>query len=249
MKRILTVLMLMVTLLVAASCSSTTERPFMIWMDSYIAVDVNTQQIISTSLYSKQKLSFTPEDIINVQFIGGNNKIVIDQYEITENKDKSTSYYRYDLLLTYKAIEIGKFETIGIKITTTTLPIMSFPIGTWHFDVNETAANVIESWTSVAATSNNVMLPYNYTLVNEAILLTTIQYSKHDSIHDANGLPLEDKIDISKQYESPIVYVRTKINSVVDERNVIDYGNGIYLQSPLSLKEIVEISRTHNQVE
>jgi len=83
----------------------------------------------------------------------------------------------------------------------------------------------------------------------EAILLTSIQYSKDSTFENNNGLPLEDSIDIKHDYSAPFVYIRTKIHSIHENQTQLDYGNGTYLLSQAPAKEVIEISRAHNQLQ
>lgn len=249
MKRIVTIILLFTMLFVIGGCNSeNSDKPFMAWMEAYIGVEVNTEQLIATTLYSKKKLSFQAEDIINMQFIGDQQQLSIQNYEIKEVANSANSYHRYDIMIHYKALEIGQYEAYGIEITTLSMPPMSFPIGTWYFDVDEAPALAILSWSSPGAYSNNEKLPYHYTSANEATILTSIQYSKDSTFENINGLPLEGSIDIKQEYSAPFVYIRTKIHAIHQDQTQLDYSNGIYLQSHAPVKEVIEISRAHNQL-
>ncbi|HIW31707.1 MAG TPA: hypothetical protein IAA29_02875 [Candidatus Paenibacillus intestinavium] len=249
MKRIFTTFLLLNALLILGGCSSgNSDKPFMAWMDAYIAVEVNTEQQIAATLYSKNKLSLQSEDIITMQFIGAQQQLAIQQYRVIENTDPITSYHRYDIIIHYKALETGQYETSGIEITTLSMPTMSLLIGTWHFDVNDAPSEAIQSWNSPGAFSNNEKLPYDYNSSNDATLLTSIQYSKHSTIENKDGLPLAGSIDIKQDYNAPFVYIRTKIHSNHNNLTSLDYGNGIYLLSQAPATELIEISREHNQL-
>ena len=246
MKRIFTIILVLTLFLLGGCSSGNSDKPFMAWMDAYIAVEINTEQQIAATIYSKDKLSFKSEDITTMKFIG-DQQIAIQHYRIIEHTELVASYHRYDMIIDYKALETGQYETTGIEITTLSMPL-SFPIGTWHFDVNEAPAHAIESWNSPGAYSNNEKLPYDYTSTNDATLLTTIQYSEVSTIENKDGLSLVGSIDIKHEYDAPFVYVRTKIHSTHNDQTLLDYGNGIYLLSQAPAKELIEISRAHNQL-
>lgn len=224
------------------------NKSFMAWMDAYIAVEVNTENTITTALYVQGKLPFKLNNIINIQFAGEQDKLEVVKFDITEGNASAKSYQRYDIILKCKANVEGQFEVNSIDIEFSDQPSITYPVGTWYFDVNEAAANVIDSWDSVAAISNNVELPYIYTLINEAAKLSRIQFGLLSSIENENGLPLEGNIDIQNEYSAPIVYIKTKIISTVNQQETIDYGKGTYLLAPLTNQEFVNISQKHNGI-
>jgi len=105
-------------LTIITSCSEkASHSEFFAWMDAYIAVEENVTNSIAVTMFYEEA-PFASTDITNISFIGLQNEVNIEQFQVKQNKQVSLNYSSYVITLDYKALKRGMFQTSGITITT-----------------------------------------------------------------------------------------------------------------------------------
>lgn len=216
-------------------------------MDAYIAVEENVTNSIAVTMFYEEA-PFASTDITNISFIGLQNEVNIEQFQVKQNKQVSLNYSSYVITLDYKALKRGMFQTSGITITTKSKGEVKYPIGKWTFDVDVSDAGNVDSWSSPAVSSNGSKFAYQYSLNNQTGNIKRIYYGKDLFIGTAKRILLSDTINLKDQYTSPVVYIKTKIIFTDTKNDYVNYGKGTYCGALNDAKDIVLKSKDHNKV-
>ncbi|MNO68108.1 hypothetical protein D3C76_589290 [compost metagenome] len=245
---------LVVVLLILAVITSCSEKPkiqnhseFFAWMDAYIAVEEDTTNSIAVTMFF-DKEPYVPEEITNISFIGLQDKVIIDEFRVTQKQQATSNYSSYVITLDYKALEKGIFQTSGITIYMKSKEKVQYPIGTWTFDVDTPDAGNVDSWSSPAASSNENEFAYQYSANNSSGNINKIYYGNGLYIETKKGNELRGIINLKDHYSSPVVYIKSKIIYSDAENDYINYGKGTYCGALHEAEDIILKSRDHNKV-
>lgn len=249
MKKFIVTIFALSLIIMLTSCSKdNSSNEFFAWMDAYIATTSQAEDTIAVTLFFKEK-PFSIEDVINISFLDLDSKDVsISSFDIQESEIPNKKYNSYDIILTYSAGNIGMFKTTGVQINLSNSDkSLFYKIGDWTFDINNEDTELINTWSSPAASSNNKELAYDYTMNAEGAKMTGIYYAPDSFVMSATGLESNGKISLEDYYNSPIVYIKTKINLELDDKRYINYGKGCYCGAlDTTDADIIEMSREQN---
>ncbi|MBA9085627.1 hypothetical protein FHR92_002094 [Fontibacillus solani] len=245
---------LVVASLILTIITSCSEKPkiknhseFFAWMDAYIAVEENVTNSIAVTMFF-DKVPYAPDEITNISFIGLQDKIIIDEFQVTQNQQATSNYSSYVLTLNYKALDRGIFQTSGITINMKSKEKIQYPIGNWTFDVDAPDAGNVDTWSSPAASSNGSEFAYQYSANNSSGNIKKIYYGNGLYIGTEKGIELSGIINLKDHYSSPVVYIKTKIIYFDTENDYVNYGKGTYCGALNEAEEIILKSRDHNKV-
>lgn len=141
----------------------------------YIAIEKNTENTIAVTMFYEGK-TFGKNDVSNIAFIGIDENIIIEGFQIEDLDQTDNKYSSYSITLNYKANEVGIFETSGIIINLTSNKSIEYSIGDWVIDVNEQTTEVIDTWSSPVASSNKNEFPYDYLIIESNYKIKEIHY-------------------------------------------------------------------------
>lgn len=221
---------------------------FFAWMDAYIAAEVDTENILAITLFF-DKEPFEESDIVSISFLDIDKEIVINSFKVDNLGDLNRDYSTYGITLNYSAEEMGVFETSGVKVMLHTDGIIEYPIGKWIFDIGESSEEVVNAWESPAASSNSENFSYSYTVKDSDTLITKVYYGNDRYINNDKGSINSGMIDLSADFSSPIVYIRSKIEVLVDNEYQINYGKGCYCGAMDFTEDEIEISKKQNSIQ
>ncbi len=228
------------------SCSKEeASDEFFAWMDAYLATASQSENIITATLFFKEK-PFKKEDVVNISFLDIEPKdISINSFDIQESGKSNQRYNSYGISLTYLASNTGIFKTSGIQINLTDKSL-SYKIGNWVFDVGSEDSEEIDTWSSPGASSNSKEFTYDYTINEEDTKITEIYFGEDSFIKSTHALGVHGRISLEYYYNSPIVYIKTKILTKKGKEKLITYGKGCYCGA-LASPDIIKISRKQNR--
>lgn len=245
MKKLIIAIISLSSIIMFSGCSKKdSSDEFFAWMDAYIATSSQSENIITTTLFFKEK-PFKKEDVVNISFLDIEPKdISINSFDIQESGKKIQKYNSYGISLTYMTNNSGTFRTSGIQINLTDKS-SSYKIGDWVFDVGSEDSGVINTWSSPAASSNSKEFTYDYTVNVKDAKITEIYFGKDSFVKDAYDLGMNGRIPLKGYYSSPIVYIKTKILTGKGKKELPSYGKGCYCGS-LTSSDILKISKERN---
>ncbi len=217
---------------------------FFAWMDAYIAVEENTPNTIATTLFLED-IPFSKDSVADISFLDISNDVIIDQFWIDDMKQPGGKFFSYAITLEFTAKKINVYETSGIIVTLKSNENIEYSIGKWVIDVNKSNEELVNTWNSPVATANAKILPYDYSL-NPSGKITKIYYGDQLFISNDDGIKDTGSIDISKDYQSPIVYIKTKIIINDNQNESINYGKGTYCGALSLPEEVIIASKEHN---
>lgn len=258
MKR--SIILLLLLLLMLAGCSreapsKTARTDFMAWMDSYVAVEKGeSNRIAATLFFPKGKQPYDAEDIINVSFQGQSDQVLVDKFDISSSQiPPDEKYGSYNMILDYTAHKTGQFRTPGIVVLLSSGQKVTYPVGQWTFDVDQKDSGIVDTWSSPAASTSRTEFAYEYSLKDPKTEILQINYGPQDYIKSDKGLPLQGNINMSSKYDSPIVFVKSKIRGTSAGKPFVSYGKGMYCgalsdSSTNGSEEVIEQSKKHNVV-
>lgn len=245
-KLILTLLALSLILPIPGCSKQETGNGFFAWMDTYMAVGVNSENVISTTLFFKNK-PFAKENVINISFLDlDSSDIIISSYTVNDFKMPNNKYKSYSITLNFTAQNKGIYKTNGLKITLDSSKSIDYIIGDWTFDVDIEEEEVVDTWSSTMASGNNKEFPYNYTLESPDLKMVELLLGEDYSIQNFFGLETEGRLPINDYYNAPIVYIKTKIRLESADKEIINYGKGCYCGALGSSEDLIDISKEQN---
>lgn len=240
------VIIIMIVSVFSSGCSKgQTDKGFFAWMDAYIAAEKDAGNTIAVTMFFENK-PFDEKDVSNISFIDINKDVMIEHYTIEDSGKKDKKYSSYSFTLDYRANEAGVYKTSGILINLASNETLEYTIGDWVFDIGEQNSEVLDTWSSPAATSNKDEFPYDYTVTTPGYVIKEIYYGLDSSL---DGEP-EDKGAIRLEpYSSPFVYIKSKVVLEKDGRSITNYGKGCYcgaMSLPEELPDFIDVSKEHN---
>lgn len=248
MKKSIKIVIICIAMILSISCTKQkTSNEFFAWMDAFIAIEKDIENSIAVTLFFDEA-PFAKEDVTNIIFIDIYDEININSFTIEDMEQTDSEYSSYSITLYYSSDTIGVSETSGIIISLNTNETIEYPIGKWIFDVSEQNEEIVNSWSSPVASSNVNEFPYDYTLIEEGDYIKRIYYDKdlfvtEDLISAKKGI-----IDISNRFNSPIVYIKSKIIVSRNNKEIIDFGKGCYCGAIGFSDEMLELSKQKNNI-
>ncbi len=205
----------------------------------YIAIEKNTENTIAVTMFYEGK-TFGKNDVSNIAFIGIDENIIIEGFQIEDLDQTDNKYSSYSITLNYKANEVGIFETSGIIINLTSNKSIEYSIGDWVIDVNEQTTEVIDTWSSPVASSNKNEFPYDYLIIEPNYKIKEIHYGPNQYIGNE---PESQGVINLEYYSSPIVYIKSKVILEKDGSKIINYGKGCFCGAIGLSEEVITASK------
>lgn len=205
----------------------------------YIAIEKNTENTIAVTMFYEGK-TFGKNDVSNIAFIGIDENIIIEGFQIEDLDQTDNKYSSYSITLNYKANEVGIFETSGIIINLTSNKSIEYSIGDWVIDVNEQTTEVIDTWSSPVASSNKNEFPYDYLIIESNYKIKEIHYGPNQYIGNE---PESQGVINLEYYSSPIVYIKSKVILEKDGSKIINYGKGCFCGAIGLSEEVITASK------
>ncbi len=218
---------------------------FFAWTDGYLASPVNEKSTIALTLFYKNSKPFRASEIINLEFENIKDSIEIISFEISSfNLPDEPGYNAYSIFIDYKPNKIGIFKTNTLILTTKDNTQLKYLFGDFVFDIDKKDSDLISTWESVAASSNNQNFPYTYSSNNNC-KITKIMIGENYFIEDKNGLSFNAKIDLVNISEAPIKIIMSKIIVEHNGEDYISYGKGCYCGAVNAEESILMRSKKH----
>lgn len=233
-------------ILIACSCSKTNKNlGFFAWMDAYIAIEKDETNSIAITLFFEDK-PFSKDDISSIALLDIENDVEVTKFNI-EYSDEEKQYSSYIITLEYLAKSIGVYNTTGVEIELLTGENITYPIGLWTFDVDESSFGAVDSWRSPAVSSNGNEFPYDYSMELSNYKIQKIYFGEN-LYEDGKNVKNKGIITLEEYYSAPIVYIKSKIIVSESDVNIIDYGKGCYCGALDFNEEDMELSRKQNEI-
>lgn len=229
-KKILWYIIIIVSICGCVSTRTLDNSDFFFWMESYIAVPVDsTFQIALTYYYDDKENHLDVNNISSMEFLDISKHVNIQEYSINQmDFGDDNKYMGYSFGLDLKFIDKGNYKTEFVKFNFYDGSEVIYPIGKYFFDIDEpeTTNPVIDTWSSPAASSDDTFLAYAYKCNDLNAVIKEIKYGEL-SIDSAEGIALENKIKL-ENYNSPVKFIKTKIKVKLNDNYTTVYGKGCY---------------------
>ncbi len=217
------------------------------WMDAYIASEVNSENSI-TLTYFFEKEPFSIEDVVAINFSDSNEAISIENYSFSEVQTSKGNLKNRAITIDFVINKVGIYETDGIDLSFNDGTIIYCPVGDWTFDSNESIKEIVNTWSGPAASSNGDEFVYEYSLNDSDAVVTEIYVGKDFYINNDDGNILSGVIDISNEFEAPIVYIKSKIKVSLEGNAYINSGHGCYCGAFDFDEEFFNMSEEKNSI-
>lgn len=249
MKNFKKIILVLISISLFAGCSNNqviqeNNNGFFAWMDAYIAIEEGSPNSIAATLFFENR-PFSKNDVANISFKDINNDVIINNFRIEDIEQPIGKYSSYGITLDFTANKVNIYETSGVIITLKSDKTIEYSIGKWVIDVDKSNEELVDTWSSPMATSNAKIFPYDY-LINSNGKITKLYYGNEVFISNDEGIIDIGTIDISKEYQSPIVYIKTKIIVAGNQNESTNYGKGTYCGALSLSDEVINISEKHN---
>lgn len=238
------IIIFMIIVLLSSCLKKENSNEFFAWMDAYIAIDKGTENAIAITLFY-EKEPFNKEDIAHIKFIDINKEVEIKSFNVESSNQLNKRYSSYGITLNYIANKTGIYETSGVEITFKSNKSIEYPVGDWKFDISEKSADVIDSWNSPVASTNSEKFLYDYKIIEPDAKIERIYYGEDLYVED--NISNQGLINIDN-YDSPIVYVKSKIITSINGSEKIDYGKGCYCGAIGFSEDTLNLSKEHNNI-
>ncbi len=255
-KYALSYLILLIIILNCSACELKQDKinDFFAWMNSYIAMPVESKYYIAlTYFFEKNKNQINLDNVHDLRFENISDKIEILNFEIYKcETPPSSKYLGYGITINFKTTDKGIFKTNNILITLNNKNTLKYPIGSWVFDVDNTEEidsdeKYVDTKSSPVVSSNNKFYNYSYKIISSDVKIKRIYFDYDKYIYNENGLPESGRIEISKDGISPYSYIKTKIELSINDKNIIMYDKGCYCGAMNADESVIDLSKKYTE--
>lgn len=225
------------------------DKAFFIWTDAYLASAENEKEDLVLTFCYQGNPPFIPKDIKSIEFGQIKNDIEITDFQISDFNPNELGYHAYAVKIKYLPLKKGCFETETIKFVTHKDNELEYEVGNLVFDIDRLDRQFLQIMESPVATSNSGAFTYAYSYLEdydlEEISFTAIQIGKNTVKHNEQGLPLEGRVDIKENIESPLKIIKPKIIGEYNGKQILNYGIACYCGGVNAEASILQSSRRH----
>lgn len=246
------VLLLICVCCILTSCNKAdnedeVHRLFFAWTEGYLASPVEQENVFALTFYCKKNASpFHLSEIVDIKFKNVLEQAISLQYTVEPlNIEEEDGYLAYAVYFTYTPRQVGVFEADSIMFTLNNGDQLYYPFGHIAFDIDETDSEIINTWESVAASSNSAIFPYSYSFNKKNAKLTKMQIGMDEIIFDVEGLEQSGRIHLEDSYSAPLVIIRAKLFIDYNAETLISYGKGCYCGAGNASESILNLSLEH----
>lgn len=189
---------------------------FIFQSEGYFAAPVSsTLSVALTGLSTDMAQLAVFQNVTSMSF-EGTDTVHIKDFRI-ESREAVAGYSACTMTITLAFDKTGVTEATALRLQFQDGGERSYPIGTWTFDVQDAPDHpeLLDVWSSPAATTNGDVFPYHYELLDETASIQSIQYGP-DQIADpgSGGITVHDSIaegNLELSGDAPVRLIRPRI--------------------------------------
>lgn len=154
-----------------SSGDPSTEDGFFFWSDGYIAIPVDTEYPQPFTYFYEKSPFITRETFASVQ-AGATDDIVCRLSEIQISDEQRFGYYSSCYTITFSFHQPGTYTLTELTFHKTDGTALTYPIGTWVFEVGDPAPEGYETiYNTYGMTSNSNIMKYDFSLPENTRLI------------------------------------------------------------------------------